>query len=142
MNWFNDKKLLVPFDFSEESLGAITTALDIASTAADVYVVHVAPDMAVSSPEVVWETLSDDERKENLRELFHKQFADEKYRHLHFEVTIGDPGYGITAYAEEIAADVIVMPSHGRTGLKRLLIGSVAERVLRMAHCPVLVLRS
>ena len=58
-----------------------------------------------------------------------------------FQVQFGDPGHGITDYAEEVGADVIVMPSHGRTGLRRLLIGSVAERVLRLAHCPVLVLR-
>jgi nucleotide-binding universal stress UspA family protein len=57
-------------------------------------------------------------------------------------VAFGDPGQRITAYAEEVGADVIVMPSHGRTGLKRLLLGSVAERVLRLAHCPVLVLKS
>ncbi len=45
------------------------------------------------------------------------------------------------AGAKKIDADLIVMPSHGRTGLKRLLIGSVAERVVRMAKCPVMVLR-
>ena len=43
--------------------------------------------------------------------------------------------------ADEWGADLIVMPSHGRSGVKRLLIGSVAERVVRLAHCPVLVLR-
>ena len=48
----------------------------------------------------------------------------------------------ITELAAELKADLIVLPSHGRTGLKRLLIGSVAERVVRLAHCPVLVLRS
>ncbi|HCK41739.1 MAG TPA: hypothetical protein DHW22_08920 [Planctomycetaceae bacterium] len=49
----------------------------------------------------------------------------------------GDPGHNITDYAKEIGAGLIVMPSHGRTRLKRMLIGSVAERVVRLAHCPV-----
>ena len=55
---------------------------------------------------------------------------------------IGDPGHEITEYAEEIGASLIITPSHGRTGLSRLLIGSVAERVVRLAKCPVMVLKS
>ena len=53
----------------------------------------------------------------------------------------GDPGLMIADYADEVHADLIVMPSHGYHGVKRLLLGSVAERVLRHANCPVLVLR-
>jgi len=141
MNWFDGKKVLVPIDFGEESQKAIDASLQMAASTSNVYVVHVSPDLTVSSPEVVWETLTDDVRRDNLEKAFHKQFAAAKYHDLNFHVLFGDPGHGITAYAEEIEADVIVMPSHGRTGLKRLLIGSVAERVLRLAHCPVLVLR-
>ena len=54
---------------------------------------------------------------------------------------VGDPGHEIAEFAEEIDAELIVIPSHGRTGLTRLLLGSVAERVVRLAHCPVLVFR-
>jgi nucleotide-binding universal stress UspA family protein len=57
------------------------------------------------------------------------------------EVRIGDPGAEIVKVATELKAGLIVMPSHGRTGLKHLLLGSVAERVVRTATCPVLVLR-
>jgi nucleotide-binding universal stress UspA family protein len=46
----------------------------------------------------------------------------------------------IAEYAKKKKADLIVVPSLGQTGLKRLLIGSVAERVVRLAHCPMLVL--
>ena len=53
----------------------------------------------------------------------------------------GDPGLMIADYAADVQADLIVMPSHGYHGVKRLLLGSVAERVLRHANCPVLVLR-
>ena len=49
---------------------------------------------------------------------------------------------GICAYANEVGADLIVLSTHGRTGLSHLFIGSVAERVVRHASCPVLTMRS
>jgi nucleotide-binding universal stress UspA family protein len=54
----------------------------------------------------------------------------------------GDPVEAILRVAEEIGADLIVMGTHGRTGLSRLFMGSVAEQVLRRAPCPVLTLKS
>lgn len=53
----------------------------------------------------------------------------------------GDPADQIVAEAARVDADVIVLATHGRTGLKRLLLGSVAEKVVRLAGCPVYVLR-
>ena len=141
-SWFQHKKLLVPFDFSDESAQAIDTALEMAWKPSNVAVVHVAPDMNAASPEIVWETLPYETRKSNLEDAFHQQFSDEKYQEVRFDVTFGDPGQEIAEHAKVLGADVIVMPSHGLTGIKRLLIGSVAERVGRMAHCPVILLRS
>ena len=63
------------------------------------------------------------------------------FAQVDFHVRFGDPGREIAAFAESQHADLIVMPSHGRTGLSRILIGSVAERVVRLAHCPVLILK-
>ena len=60
---------------------------------------------------------------------------------VNLEIEFGDAGYRIADHAKQLNADLIVMPSHGRSGITRLLIGSVAERVVRLAHCPVLVLR-
>ena len=80
-------------------------------------------------------------REEGMRNLLHKRLSAPKYADVRIELIIGNPPHGIADFAEQIDADLIVMPSHGRTGLKRLLIGSVAERVVRLAHCPVLVLR-
>jgi len=54
----------------------------------------------------------------------------------------GDPAEQILRVANEIHADLIVMGTHGRTGLERLLMGSVAEQVLRQAPCPVLTVRN
>ncbi len=141
MSWFTDKKVLVPIDFSKESHEAVDTALEMVSSASNVHILHVAPDLAVASPEVVWDAHSDETRRKHIENSFHEKYRADKYRELRIAVSFGDPGHGIAEYAEAIAADMVVMPSHGRTGLKRLLIGSVAERVIRLAHCPVLVLR-
>ena len=59
-------------------------------------------------------------------------------RHIFLE---GDPATEIVRYAAEAGMDLIVMGTHGRTGLERLLMGSVAERVLREAPCSVLVVK-
>ena len=70
-----------------------------------------------------------------------QRLADAKYQGIQLSVVLGEPAHGIANFAEEKKAELIVIPSHGRTGITRLLIGSVAERVVRLAHCPVLVLR-
>ena len=72
---------------------------------------------------------------------FASRFAQTPFEKVDFQVRFGDPGREIAALAEELHAELNVMPSHGRTGLSRLFIGSVAERVVRLAHCPVLILK-
>src|SRR5262245_47537112 len=57
------------------------------------------------------------------------------------KVTAGDPAEAIVRMAEELGVDLIVMATHGRTGLPHILLGSVAEKVLRHAPCPVLTVR-
>jgi universal stress protein A len=57
-------------------------------------------------------------------------------------VAEGDPAEMILRVAEEVHADLIVMGTHGRTGLSRLLMGSVAEQVVRRAPCPVLTMKA
>jgi len=141
MHWFAKKHILVPFDFSDESCAAVDTVLQMVDDSGSVSVVHVLPVLAASEPGVVWEEVGDDTRREHVAKALQDRFSDEKYQGLKFAVRFGDPGLEITAYAEEIKAELIVLPSHGRTGIKRLLLGSVAERVCRLAHVPVLVLK-
>ena len=141
MNWFEGKKVLVPIDFGEQSRGAVDAALEMVFRPSEIHVIHVAPDLAAVAPEVVWQEISDESRRSSVEVRFKRDFSDKKYRNISFHVAFGDPGHRISEYADEIGADVIVMPSHGRTGLQRLLLGSVAERVLRLAHCSVLVLK-
>ena len=109
--------------------------------AEEVHVVHVLPELAQSEPMVLWEAWESQKRHKHAEDELRKFLAGDRYVGLALHVFVGDPGQEITALAERLGAELIVLPSHGRTGLKRLLIGSVAERVVRLAHCPVLVLR-
>ncbi len=141
MHHFSNQRILVPIDFSDEADGAMKVALEIASDPSLVTAIHVAPPLATLEPGVVWEMISDETRVQQLEQAFRKRYHEPCYSPVGFEVRFGDPGNEITSYAQEVKAGLIVMPSHGRTGLAHLLIGSVAERVVRFAHCPVLVLR-
>lgn len=134
-------KIVVPVDFSEESIAAVDSALAIASSPKDIHVLHVLPDLNATEPGVVWKTIDAEVRERHITQALQERLADPKYDGVQLEVEIGDAGHRIADFALQIGADLIVIPSHGRTGLSRMLIGSVAERVVRLAQCPVLVLR-
>ncbi len=141
MPWVK-QTVVVPLDFSDDAFAAVDVACQIAAAPAQVHLVHVLPDLVPVDPsDDAWQTLNDDSRIKQAHLDLSQRLTDEKYAAMPRKVLIGDPGHSITNYARELGADLIVMPSHGRTGLARLLIGSVAERVLRLAHCPVLILR-
>lgn len=142
MNWFAKKKVLVPVDFSDESFAAVDSALELVENASNVAIVYVLQDLSPMEPGEIWNTIDADSRIQHATKSLRERLADQKYEGLRVEVVIGDPGHEITKVAERDAVDLIVIPSHGRTGLKRMLIGSVAERVVRLSHCPVMVLRS
>ena len=141
MKNFNDIPIVAPSDFSAESDRAVSTAIELAGAAERVTVVHVAPPILIVEPVVVYETISDEERRAQLEIALRKRYSSADYEGLTFDVRIGDPGSEIVKVAKERKAGLIVMPSHGRTGISHLLLGSVAERVVRTAACPVLVLR-
>ncbi|HJN93256.1 MAG TPA: universal stress protein, partial [Dehalococcoidia bacterium] len=105
------------------------------------HVMHVLPSRAYADPGVVTDQVDDEERKRRALAHLREELASHNLAGVTFYVSTGDPGHEIVDYAETVGADLIVLPSHGRTGLKRLLIGSCAERVVRLAHCQVLVLR-
>jgi nucleotide-binding universal stress UspA family protein len=142
MAWLPKETVVVPVDFSEPSLAAVDTALQLVKDASHVHLIHVLPILSSVEPGVVWDTLSDDTRCQHAENTLRNQFAKPAYKSIHVKAVVGDAGQQIADLAQELKADLIVMPSHGRTGLKRLLIGSVAERVVRLAHCPVLVMRN
>lgn len=141
MAWLPKQTVLVPVDFSEPSIKAVDDALSLVEGPSHLHVLNVLAVLEPAEPGVIWHTVDDESRKRHVLQALRERFADPKYEGLNFEVAFGDPGHEITGYAEKIGAELIAMPSHGRTGISRLLVGSVAERVVRLAHCPVLVLK-
>jgi len=136
------QRVVVPYDFSNESLSAIDAALDTVDSPEHVWILHVLEEISPAEPGEIWDAVDHESRRQHALQRLRADLADHKYQGIHIEVQFGDPGHTIADFAGEQKADLVVMPSHGRTGLKRILIGSVAERVVRLAHCPVLVLRS
>ncbi|TWU29743.1 universal stress protein [Bythopirellula polymerisocia] len=138
------KRVLVPTDFSDQASQAVDQGVDLVDDAEHLTVLHVAPALSSFSegdPLVGWNMVSDEDRTKHLLEMLQKKFADPKYEKVQFRIAYGTPAEEIARIAEAEGVELIVLPSHGRTGLARLMIGSVAERVVRLAHCPVLVLR-
>jgi nucleotide-binding universal stress UspA family protein len=141
MAWLPKQTVVVPVDFSDESIAAVDAALELVADASHLHIIHVLPIITDYEAGLVWSTVSDQTRTEHAQLALRERLADAKYEKVRIAVAFGDAGTEIAAFAENKQADLIVIPSHGRTGLKRLLIGSVAERVVRLAHCPVLVLK-
>ncbi len=90
----------------------------------------------VSEPTVVRRDLND-EALTQLRDLIPDKFRGA----WNVEIASGHPADAIVRLAQEKNADLIVMGTHGRTGLQHVLLGSVAEKVVRLAPCPVLTVR-
>jgi nucleotide-binding universal stress UspA family protein len=133
--------ILVPIDFSEQSLTAIRDALELAGDTGKIRLLYVLPPLESISPGVVWGEVSDETRVRKVREYALSFLTEQGLENLVFDVRIGSPGVTIADYAAESGTDLIVISSHGYHGLKRMLLGSVAETVIRHADCPVLVLR-
>lgn len=141
MALFSKDRILVPTDFSEKSLQATKEAVAFADTNTSVYVLHVLKPLEATEPGVVWESVNTEKRTEAILKLYDEKFPKSEYEGLNFEIREGDPTSEIIDYAEYRQIDLIVMPSRGRTGISRFFMGSIAERVVRFAHCPVLVLK-
>lgn len=144
----NLKRILVPTDFSEYSANALRYAAAFADKfAAEVILLHVFQDLAVSGPEAIAvgppivapiEQFLDSARK-SLERLI--QDAHLEHLNIHAEVRPGTPFDEIVAMAQEKDVDLIVMGTHGRGWLAHVLLGSVTEKVVRKAPCPVLTVR-
>jgi nucleotide-binding universal stress UspA family protein len=141
------KRMLVPTDFSAPADAALAYAVDLAAKlGARVSLVHVFDDPfvvnGVFSGEFV--PLPMELRNEILADL-RRRLADvvatSGHSELSPQVLVGPIAKTIVEAAQEQAADLIVMGTHGRGAVAHLLLGSVAERVVRTATCPVLTVR-
>ncbi len=146
------KTLLVPHDFSTAAERAFAQATDLAALSGGrVVLLHVSPiphglraesrilpDDGDGSTLVRIDEYMTSAARRKLADLAKERCPS---AHLHAIAADGDAADTILEQADQLAADVIVMGTHGRTGVRRLLLGSVAERVLRRAKVPVLVVR-
>lgn len=140
-------RILVPTDFSVVSELALEYAITVASRfGASLHLLHVVDDpfvggafgseVYITSVPAMRVHLVDEAASKLSRLLWHCQSVAARR-----EVRVGRPADVIREAAEEHACDLIVMGTHGRTGMAHLLLGSVAERIVREAPCPVLTVR-
>ena len=138
------EQILVPTDFSEHSRQAVAYACELCRRfSGRLHVLHVYPPPALASPYVglVPDAI---EYSETMAQNEIDKFTDE---HLEQVATVervvreGVAFAEIIRYARQADVDLIVIGTHGRTGLMHALIGSVAEKVVRKAPCPVLTVR-
>lgn len=141
MSWLPRKAVVVPIDFSDESFGALDTSQELVDQVGHLHLIHVLPIITPNEPGVIWEMVDNQSRAEHAGETLRSRIASRGMDGSQAVIRFGDPGHEIANYAQEIHADLIVISSHGQTGLTRLLLGSVTEKVVRLAHCPVLVLK-
>ena len=146
----NPTRILVPTDFSPTADAALTYAKALAGRlGASLHVVHVfadpyaistcVPDVYAPVPPDTYErTMAD--AQDQLRQ----RFDDDEAGRLHGSAAIihgGLTAKDIVTYATEHDIDLIVMGTHGRRGVAHLILGSVAEHVVRTSHCPVLTVQ-
>ena len=141
--------ILVPIDFSEHATKALIYAKEIAAiTGSRLQILH-----AIEEPVYPYFygpagdfSLSGEIEKlqEKTTEALDKLIYDTPGPEVPIEkhVVTGTPSVEITRFAEQNGSDLIIIPTHGLTGLERMLLGSTAERVVRLASCPVLAVKS
>ncbi|MHB8111180.1 MAG: universal stress protein [Syntrophorhabdaceae bacterium] len=146
---FSPKKILVPTDFSEYSDAALNYAIDIAKkSGAKLYLLHVIGLIQTCAVDYCFDqgTLDELEKRsaESALDMMKRQlelFPDAKSVDITTDIKQGVPYEVILAEQKDTGADLIVMSSHGKTGLFHHLLGSVAEKVMKKAACPVLLIR-
>ena len=148
MSTVDINRILFATDFSDCSNGALEAASRLASgTGARLFIVHIDGLLEVSIPSVPagaddqydapwgYERREVRERLENVVPTV----ANVAYEHCYLK---GFPVAELLKCADSKHVDMIVMGSHGRSGISRLIMGSVAEGVMRRANCPVLIVKS
>lgn len=143
------RKILVPLDFSAGAHAALDYAVDLfAAKGVELVVLHVVEPVYYASPADLYgasanlSMLLDEQQRvarEHLAQLGRK--LEKKGVQVRTLLQTGSPFQMIVDTADKLKVDLIVMATHGRTGLSHLLMGSVAEKVVRAARCPVLTVR-
>lgn len=143
---FNIKNILVPTDFSSLSQSALEYASDLADNmSATIHILHVIdksipflPGKQNLSEADLTDVLETDAQKH--LSAFKKEVESESDVNVLCVIKHGIDFEEIVNYSKEIRAELIVIATHGRTGIMHSLLGSVAEKVIQHAKCPVLVI--
>ena len=141
-------RVLAPTDFSDSSVPAVRYAAELAGKfGAELVLLHVVQDLTLVVPDVMMPlpvaTPALNEMVEGAKAglaTFAQKLGLDSLRPK-TEVRIGAPAAEIVAAAGDLKADLLCIGTHGRTGLAHFLLGSVAERIVRHAPCPVLTVR-
>ena len=145
------KKILCPFDFSKNSQEAFQYAIHLMSKDDDatIYLAHVVDSRVFdySSPfygqePSVMKVALDQPTREQLENKLLAEVPEEIQNRVETIILFGVPFHEIIMAARNMDIDLIVIGTHGRTGLAHMIIGSVAEKVVRKAPCPVLSVKS
>ena len=142
------KLIVAPVDFSDHSHAAVNVAGDYASRlGAELLLVHAVPAIPkLPSPGTIFhEAEYENELRKQAEEQLKRLAQDLAKRGVRARTEVGianDVGMEILRIAEHNHADLIVIATHGMTGWHKLAFGSVTEKVVKMAACPVLVLRA
>ncbi len=136
------RRILAPIEFDETAQAVSDAAVRIAAeTGGTVFLMHVVPMVVAPTgmPNYV-DIYKNQEQiaQQKLEAIVERQRSDVKRELL---TRIGDPAHEILTLERQMAADLIVLATHGRKGVRRMLLGSVAEAVLREATCPVLTVQ-
>jgi nucleotide-binding universal stress UspA family protein len=143
----NIKTILVPCDFSENSMAGIDYARDLARKfKAKIVLAHVSPSAErlvvygpppAHLPKDLEDTVAEGVER-GFAELKGRFSASDDMATVHLR---GEPAAELVDHAKQSDVDLIVMSTHGRTGIGHLVLGSVAERVVRTATCPVVTIK-
>jgi universal stress protein A len=155
------KRILCPVDLSGFSLEALKLAVKVAEASEGtldiLHVIHnpfdeiYMSEITQTDPALIDVYAGEPQRRakilratEEHSEVLLKQFCHDVVQHygkVRYHVRKGDPFEAILDATEDLLTDLVVLATHGRTGLKRLVIGNVAEKVVRHAPCPVLTVK-
>lgn len=133
-------KILCPVDFDENSLASLDLAGRLASqNDADLYLLHVCSTVFIPlGGKATGRVAAEQSAKQRLEEVAAQHLPKLRPQLL---ITTGDVAERVTNFQSALDADLIVMGTHARRGVPRFFLGSVAERVVREAACPVLTIR-
>jgi len=139
VNFSSISTVVAPIDLEDPAPEIVRLSVEIAGDPTGVHVVYVLPNLEPN----LMARIDDEHRIKHATKALHAWLASEGLPDtVNAHVRVGDAALVTDAVIDEVAAGLVVLQSHGRTGVRRLLLGSVAERIARLAACPVLLLKA